>query len=210
MNYLRFLAIAMLGAVTCQAQPQIAPPLPTTPLPTQAVQEPVAPSSPMVPPRALRMPPGTSQFPPPPIQPGSPPLVVTKEAVNYVIRVQCKDAKGKNSSLQVLTIEGSFNLDTIQPSTMKINDSEIPTTLKFHGELTVLSPEKGRLKLFLGRTVPYVTGSYGGGSRGKTASSYQQLQVGLDSAFVVTFGKPLVIQADESGEVTILVKREEN
>jgi hypothetical protein len=204
MNSLRYLAIAMLGAVTCQAQPQIAPPLPTP-----AVQEPVAPPSPTVPPRSLRMPPGTPQFPPPPIQPGAPPAV-TKEAVNYVIRVQCKDAKGKNSSLQVLTTEGSFNLDTIQPGTMKINDSEIPTTLKFHGELTAFSAEKGRLKLFLGRTVPYVTGSYGGGSGGKTASSYQQLQVGLDSACVVTFGKPLVIQADDSGEVTVLVKREEN
>jgi hypothetical protein len=143
------------------------------------------------------------------MQPGAPPTAA-KDAVNYVIRVQCKDAKGKNSSLQVLTTEGSFNLDTIQPGTVKINDSEIPTTLKFRGDLNVISPEKGRLKLFLGRTVPYVTGSYGGGSGGRGASTYQQLQVGLDSAFVVTFGKSLVVQADDSGEVTIFVKREED
>ena len=64
--------------------------------------------------------------------------------------------------------------------------------------------------MFLRRTAPYVTGFQGGGSGGKGAATYQQLQVGLDSAFVVTFGKPLMFQPDDSGEVTILVKREEN
>jgi len=60
--------------------------------------------------------------------------------------------------------------------------------------------------LFLGRTVPYVTGSFSGPGGG---SSYSQLSVGLNSNFMVTFGKPLVIQADDNGEVTLLVKRME-
>jgi hypothetical protein len=64
------------------------------------------------------------------------------------------------------------------------------------------------LKLFLGRTLPYVTGTMTGPA-GTTSSSYQQLQVGLDSTFVVVFGKPLVIQADENGAVTIMVQRQE-
>jgi hypothetical protein len=34
--------------------------------------------------------------------------------------------------------------------------------------------------------------------------------VGLDSAFVVTFGRPLVIQVDDSEEVSVLVIREDN
>ena len=65
------------------------------------------------------------------------------------------------------------------------------------------------MKVFLGRTVPYVTSTYNSGP-GQSSSSYQQMRVGFDSAFTVTFGKPLVIQADQNGEISVLVKREEN
>jgi hypothetical protein len=50
--------------------------------------------------------------------------------------------------------------------------------------------------------VPYVTSS-----GPQKVSSYSQLSVGLNSRFVVTFGKPLVVQSENSGTVTILVKR---
>lgn len=104
--------------------------------------------------------------------------------------------------------EGSFNVNALEHSTIKINGPDIPTTIRFSGNLTVLSPEKGRLKLFIGRTVPYMTGP-SKGPGGTTSSSYQQLSVGLDSTLIVTFGKPLVIQGDENGQISILVKRDE-
>ena len=63
----------------------------------------------------------------------------------------------------------------------------------------------GKLQLFLGRTVPYVTSTHGSGSN--TSSSYSQLSVGLQSTFIVKFGKPAVIQTDETGEISVLVKR---
>ena len=107
------------------------------------------------------MPPGMQQPAPP------------KNPVNYLIRVEWKDA------------------------------------VKLSGSLVELNPEKGRLQLFLGRTMPYVTGTFAG-SGGASSSSYSQLSVGLNSNFVVTFGKPLVIQADDNGEVSILVKRMED
>ena len=132
-----------------------------------------------------------------------------KEAVNYVIRVMWKQVKGETNSLQVLTTEGGFSLDTVQPGKVKINNSEVPSTMKLSGTLNLLSPEKGRLKLFLGRTVPYVTGTFTGAG-GASSSSYQQLSVGLDSTFIVTFGKTVVIQSDGNEDVSILVKREEN
>jgi len=132
-----------------------------------------------------------------------------KEPVNYAIRVEWKDAKKGTNALQIVTTEGSFNLDTVSGA-VKINNSDVPTTVKVSGSLVELSPEKGRLQLFLGRTVPYVTSTYSGGSPGSGGSSYSQLSVGLNSNFVVTFGKPLVIQADDNGEVTILVKRMDN
>lgn len=132
----------------------------------------------------------------------------TNEPVNYVIKVSWKEAKGEVNSLQVTTMEGQFELDTIQKQTVKINDSNIPSTLKLSGTLNVLSEKKGKLNLFLGRTVPYVTGSVANNS-GRNMSSYSQMSVGLNSNFVITFGKPLVIQVDDSGEVTVLVTREE-
>ena len=112
------------------------------------------------------------------------------------------------SFVDVLTAEGQFSLDTVQKNRVKIDDYEVPQTTKFTGDLKVFNPEKGRMKIFLGRTIPYVTGKSHTGSQ--ASSSYSQLSVGLDSAFNVTFGKPLVIQTDADGPITVLVTRVEN
>lgn len=138
------------------------------------------------------------------------PAADTNAPVNYVIKVMMKDAKGNNSSLQVTTIDGQFELDTLQKSSVKINNADIPATLKLNGTLTTINEQKGRLNFYLGRTVPYVTSSYNNGSGIGLSSSYSQLSVGLQSAFVVTFGKPLVVQVDDSGEVSVLVTREKD
>lgn len=136
---------------------------------------------------------------------GAPSAVAAQEPVNYLIRVEWKEPKSDPKFLEVLTTDGNFNLDTIQKNSVKINNNNIPVTLKFNGTLTSLNDEKGRLQLFLGRTVPYVTGGFNGGM-GAT-SSYSQMSVGLQSTFIVTFGKPLVIQNDENGAISVLVKR---
>jgi hypothetical protein len=135
--------------------------------------------------------------------------VDTNTPVNFVIKVQANDGKGNISSLQLTTVAGSFELDTLQKSSVKINNADIPTTLKLSGTLTPVDDRKGVLKLYLGRTVPYVTSSFNGGPAG-VQSSYSQMSVGLNSTFVVTFGKPLIVQVDDSGEVSVLVTREEN
>jgi hypothetical protein len=140
-------------------------------------------------------------FQPPAVQQPVP----AKEMVNYIIRVEWKDGKRGTNALQVVTIPGSFELDTVSGA-VKINDSDVPTTVKLSGQLAELSPEKGRLQLFLGRTVPYVTSTFAG-SGSAHSSSYAQLSVGLNSNFVVTFGKPLVIQTDDNGQVILTVKR---
>ena len=149
------------------------------------------------------LPPPAQMMPPP----GAPPRAVApaRDPVNYLIRVEWQEPKSDPKFLEVLTTEGNFDLNTIQKNSVKINNNDIPITLKFSGTLKELSDDKGRLQLFLGRTVPYVTGSYGNGPN--TSSSYSQLSVGLDSAFIVKFGKPVVIQNDESGKISILVKR---
>ena len=148
--------------------------------------------------------PGMPPLPPsaPPAAPAAPPAV--KEA-NYLVRVEWKEPKGDPKFLEVLTTEGRFDLNTIQKNSVKINNNEVPITLKFSGTLKELNDSKGRLQLFLGRTVPYVTGTSGSGPN--AASSYSQLSVGLDSTFIVKFDKPIVIQNDESGEISVLVKR---
>jgi hypothetical protein len=139
---------------------------------------------------------------------GAPQAKAGKDGVNYTIRVEWKDAKKGTNALQVVTAEGTFEPDTISGS-VKVNDSEVPTTVKLSGTITDVNSDKGRLQLFLGRTVPFVTGS-SGGPAGSRSSSYSQIQVGLQSTFFVTFGKPLAIQTDDNGEVTVLVKRGAN
>ncbi len=139
------------------------------------------------------------QFSPPPPSSAAP----AKDPVNYLIRVEWKGGKDDPKFLEVLTGEGQFQLDTIQKNSVKINDSDIPVTLKFTGTLSAINDDKGRLQLFLGRTVPYVTGTSGPSGY----SSYSQMSVGLESSFIVTFGKPVVIQNDENGEISVLVKR---
>jgi len=144
--------------------------------------------------------------PPPMRPPGVVPVPSVAPAVrdtaNYLIHVEWKDAKGASNSLEVLTAEGSVQLDSLQKTSVKINNNDVPTTLKLNASLTVLGDDKGRLQMFLGRTVPYVTGS---GPNGM--SSYSQMSVGLQSTFIVKFGKPLVAQNDESGTITVLVNR---
>jgi hypothetical protein len=152
--------------------------------------------------------PAPQPFRPPPVMPpGAPPPAAApaKDPVNYLIRVEWKEPKGDPKSLEVLTTEGNFQLDTLQKNSVKINNNDVPVTLKFSGTLKELSDEKGRLQLFLGRTVPYVTGTSGGGPN--ASASYSQMSVGLDSAFIIKFGKPVVIQTDENGEISVLVKR---
>ena len=133
--------------------------------------------------------------------PANPPAEAAKDPVNYIIRVEWSEPKAETKFLEVLTAEGQFDLNTIQKNSVKINNNDVPITLKFSGTLNALDGEKGRLQLFLGRTVPYVT------STSTMGSSYSQLSVGLNSTFVVKFGKSQVIQSDENGEISVLVKK---
>lgn len=180
MKTLPLILVGLMVAFVCQSQPAPAP----------------APPPPLRPPVGL--PPGRIL---------APPAVAAKDPVNYLIRVEWKEPKGNPRFLELLTTEGQFNLNTIQTNSVKINNVDVPITLKFSGTLNALDEEKGRLQLFLGRTVPYVTGSYSGSSGAN--SSYSQMSVGLDSAFIVKFGKSQVIQSDENGQISVLVKRME-
>jgi hypothetical protein len=144
-----------------------------------------------------------------PATPAKTPASPVKPLCNYLLQVEWK-SRSETNAVKVLTTEGQFNLDALQGAKVKINNNEIPVTLRLSGTLTVLSPDtKGQLTLFLGRTVPYVTGVSTGVS-GTSTSSYQQMQVGLNSTYIVTFGKPLLIQSDGNEEVTILVSRQED
>jgi hypothetical protein len=140
--------------------------------------------------------------------PSNPPGTTAKNPANYLIRVEWTEPKNDPRFLEVLTTEGQFDLNTIQKNSIKINNQDIPITLKFSGTLTAFNDDEGKLQLFLGRTVPYITGTV---SYGPTpTSSYSQMNVGLQSAFIVHFGKPETIQTDENGKISVLVKLEED
>ena len=135
--------------------------------------------------------------------PSSEPSPAPARPVNYVLHVDWRSQKGGTNSLQLVTSEGTFRLDATQSSTVKIGDAEVPISMNVSGELKALDFEHGRVQFFLGRTVPYVT--HGGGPQG--GSSIQQRQDGLTSTFTVAFGKPVLIQKDGNGEVSVLVER---
>jgi len=147
-------------------------------------------------------------YPPPPSP--STPLAATAftNTANFAIQVVWRTSGSETNFLRVVTTEGLFSLDTVQTNRVRINQDEIPVSLRFSGTLVVLSPEKGRLNLFLGRVVPYVTGVNLAG--GTTSPTHQQAQVGLNANYTVTFGKPMVIQSDGNGEITLLVKKLED
>ena len=71
---------------------------------------------------------------------GLPPAAApAKDPVNYLIRVEWKQPNADPKSLEVLTTEGTFSLDTIQKNSVKINNNDVPVTLKFTGTLRELS-----------------------------------------------------------------------
>jgi hypothetical protein len=127
--------------------------------------------------------------------------------LNYVVRIEWKDNKAPPRFLQLTTAEGHFQLNTSQPGTVKLGDNELSISITVNGDLKVLDSKQGRLQLFLGRTVPYLTSNSGPG--GNSSSTVQQRQEGLTAALIVNFDKPLVIQKDANGEVSVLIKRQE-
>ena len=133
------------------------------------------------------------------------PAAVAKDPVNYLIHVEWTEPKGETKTLEVLTTEGNFDYEGIQKMSVKINGTDVPITLKLNGGISALSDERGRLQLFLGRTVPYVTGTSGSGPTSN--STYAQMNVGLQSTFIVRFGRPVVINTDENGKISVLVNR---
>jgi hypothetical protein len=146
---------------------------------------------------------------PGPGQTGSAPSAnIERDTVNYLIRVEWKAPNSDSKYLEVLSTEGQFNLSTVEKNPVKINGNDVPTTLKFTGSIAPLSGDRARVKLFLGRTVPYVTSTANNGTPGGI-SSYQQMSVGLDSSFIITFGKAVVVQNDENGQISVLVKRQD-
>ena len=150
-------------------------------------------------------PPGLPAAPPPP---GAPAANMERDAVNYLIRVEWKTPSSESKFLEVLTTEGQFDLNTIEKNPVKINGNDVPTTLKFSGSINPVGTDKARIKLFLGRTVPYVTSTSNAGGI-NSMSSYQQMSVGLNSTFIVKFGKSIVVQNDETGQISVLVTRKE-
>ncbi len=184
MKITQLLAIVLLGSTAAFAQPQASAPLPLQPG--------------MVPPQ-----------PPRPLRAAADlaPAAAEKEPVNYVVTVKWSDTRAGTNFLQVLTTPGTFNLNAIQAS-VRIDKNDVPTTVTFKGSLSEINADKVNVQVFLGRTVPYVTSTFVGPQG--PSSSYQQMSVGLDSHFVVTLGKSVVIQSDQNGEVTLSVKRQEN
>ncbi len=158
--------------------------------------------------------PGRMPMNPPPARPGlAPPALrnqepdaVVRSKTNYRIRLEIKEGKEAPIEISVVTADGRVKTQMMNPKRIVIDDREIPSTLGFTGILTVLGSNKCQFNLFLGRTIPYVTGTHKGPD-GKTTSQYQQMQVGLETTVILEVGKPLVVQSDPSQQVKVTLEK---
>jgi hypothetical protein len=164
----------------------------------------------------------TPQFPqpPPPIparplparvsQPGLSPEALSPRAIlpktNYRIRVEIKEGKDAPVEISVVTSEGKVRTQMVSPKRTIIDDREVPSTLDLTATLNPLGEDKCQLTLFLGRTLPYVTGKVPG-PEGKSMSQYQQMQLGLDTTVILQVGKPLVIQSDPTQQIKVTLEK---
>ena len=101
--------------------------------------------------------------------------------------MQWKDTKLGSVFPEVMTSDLYAN--ALEHSTMKINSPEIPTTIRLSGDLTVLVPVKGRLKLSIGRMVLL----HEGASSGRVAC-FTVLPTafgGIGFTFIVTLKKTI-------------------
>lgn len=127
---------------------------------------------------------------------------LTNAPSNYVVRIEWSDKNNPSGAIEVLTGEGTFQLNSSFPAAAKSGEPTLLTSATVNGSLKVLNENQGRLELFLGRSIPYSTTGPG------QSSSIQQRQEGLTVTFYVTFGKSVTAQKDAKGEVTVLVKKQ--
>ncbi len=141
-------------------------------------------------------------------QPGTSPLQnsaaeLTNAPANYLVRVEWTATNSPSGTLEVLTGDGQFQVNSSLPGLAKEGEPTLTTGITLNGTLKVLNAEQGQVQLFLGRSVPYYVGG-----PGKKPSSIQQRQEGLTVNFFVTFGKAVVVQRDVNGEISVLVKKQ--
>jgi len=131
---------------------------------------------------------------------------VVNSKSNYRIRLEIKEGKEAPMEISVVTADGRVKADIMNPKRLVIDEREVPSTVKFTGTLSVLSSDKCQFNLFLGRTIPYVTGTHKEPD-GKTTSQYQQMQVGLETTVILEVGKPLVVQSDTIQQVKVTLEK---
>jgi len=129
-----------------------------------------------------------------------------KPKVNYRIHLEIKEGKESPMEISVVASEGKVRSQMINPKRVVIDDREIPSTLEFTATLSPLEADRCQLNLFLGRSLPYVTGK-STGPGGQTSSQYQQMHLGLDTTVILQVGKPLVIQSDSTQQVKVTLER---
>lgn len=122
---------------------------------------------------------------------------MSSNTVNYLLALELDPVKGEPRQWKYVTTEGDLAISSLSKEGVRMDDHEIPVSVSFDATIQALTEEKCRVKLFLGRSVPYVTGR----------STVQQVQVGFSGTVVLESGKPLVVQDDDSQRVTVTLTR---
>lgn len=127
---------------------------------------------------------------------------------NYRIKVDYL-INGKSSSFSILTGRQKLRYQGMDKGT-EIDGIKLPSSIDFEGQLFNETESTISLDYFLGRTVPYVTGTYTRPDGGKTASQFQQMQVGISNGSTFHFGKPVKVVESDGEMITITIEKTEH
>jgi hypothetical protein len=138
---------------------------------------------------------------------GEPGEALVEGTVNYRITLEIKEPGSEPRVWKYVATDGDLEINSLMRETVKIDNYELPRTVTFSATLRTVSEDTCRVKLLIGRTVPFVSGSSGSAGGATTRTQIQQFQVGFSGTVLLEVGKPLMVQDDDSQRMTVRLDR---
>lgn len=132
---------------------------------------------------------------------------VVEGVVNYRITLEIKEPGLEARVWKYVATDGDLEINSLMRETVKIDADQLPRVVTLNATLRTVSEDTCRVKLLVGRTVPFVTGVSGSAGAATTRSQIQQVQVGFSGTVLLDMGKPLVVQDDDSQRMTVTLER---
>lgn len=132
----------------------------------------------------------------------------TQLADNYRIKID-HVIEGEASSFSTVTGKTKFSYQGFSKG-VTIDGNKVPSTTDFEGTLSRVTKNSVFLDYAIGRTIPFVTGTFSGGPNSRVTSQYQQIQTGVQNGASFPLGKPVMVLQSEAEVITITITKMES